>query len=176
MRAEVDDRALVAPRRRLADATTVEHETPRRFHPLLLRPQDHEVLLDDLGIGRAGEAETAGDPGDMAVDGHRRDPKGVPEDDRCRLATDAAEPDEPLHVARDLPRELGEDLLAAPADRLGLLPEEPRLVDVRLELGRRDREVILRTAVFREEPARDLVHPIVLRLRGEDGRDEELEG
>jgi hypothetical protein len=153
----------------------VEDETPRRLDPLLSREEAAQILLDDLRVAGPGEAEPAGHARHVPIDGHRRDAEGVPEDDRCRLATDAPEPDEPVHVAGDLPAELAEDLLTASADRLRLLPEEAGLVDVFLELGNRDGEVVLGSAVFREEAARDLVHPFVLRLGGEDGRDEELE-
>src|SRR5262249_24224062 len=74
-----------------------------------------------------------------------------------------------------LAAEVAEDLIRSRADRLRLLTEETGLVDVLLELGRLDGYVVRRTAVFLEQPARDHVHPLVLRLRGEDRGDQELE-
>src|SRR5437899_7458650 len=155
-------------------AAAVQHEIPRRLHPVLPRIERPQLLLDAVG-SLPGEAEPGGDALDMAVDGDRRNPKGVPEDDRCGLATDASKPHQRLHVARDLAAELGQQLLGGPTDRLRLHPEEAGGVNVALELLDRHLQVVGRAAVLREESARHLVDVFVLRLRGQDRRDEELE-
>src|SRR2546429_9804275 len=90
LRTQLADRAHRTLRRRGADAAAVQHEIPRRLHPVLPRIERPQLLLDAVG-SLPGEAEPGGDALDVAVDGDRWNPKGVPEDDRCGLATDASE-------------------------------------------------------------------------------------
>src|SRR6185503_4739623 len=53
--------------------------------------------------------------------------------------------------------------------------EEPGLVDILLKLRLRDGQVVRRSAVLLEEATGHEVDPLVLRLRREDRRDEQLE-
>jgi hypothetical protein len=59
--------------------------------------------------------------------------------------------------------------------RLRLLPVEARGEDVALELLRRNRKVVLRRAVLREQLVGDAVHVDVRRLRRQDHRHEQLD-
>jgi len=111
----------------------------------------------------------------MAVDSDRGDLESVPEDDRRRLATDAAKADQALHRVRNDAAELVEDLLGRAADGLRLLTEEAGGVDVALELRHFDGEIGGRPWVLLEEHPGHLVDPLVARLRGEDRGDQELE-
>jgi hypothetical protein len=96
-------------------------------------------------------------------------------DDVRGLPGDAGQPDELGERPRYLAVELLEEHTHRAADRLGLLPEEPRRVDVAFELLSRYREVVLGLPVLLEERRRDAVHVHVSRLRGEHHGDEELE-
>src|SRR2546430_3806384 len=107
IRAEVDDRTDRAEWSRPAHAATVENEAPRHPDPVLLRVDRPETRLDVRA--RAVESKPLGDASHMAVDGHRRYPKGRSKDDRCRLATDSMKAREPVHVGRDLATELVEE-------------------------------------------------------------------
>src|SRR5204863_9804330 len=95
VRAQVDDRTDRAERSRPADAATVQNEAPRHLDPVLLRIDSPQARLD-VGT-RAVDSKPLGDALYMAVDGDRRHPKRRSKDDRCRLATDSAEPREALH-------------------------------------------------------------------------------
>ena len=70
------------------------------------------------------DAETLGHASHVAVDGHRRHPEGRSEDDRCRLATDAVQPSEPVHVGGNLSTELLEEPSRHRAKRFRLLVVE----------------------------------------------------
>ena len=126
----------------------MQHQTPRRFHPFVLLIERAKTELGGVLPFGSDEPQPVGHPVDVAVDGDRRDPKSVPQDDRGRLPPDPAEPDKVLHRPGDLAAELREELLGGGPDRLRLHPEEPRLVDVGLELGHRDGHVIGRPPVF----------------------------
>ena len=111
----------------------------------------------------------------MAVDGHRGNAEGRSKDDRCRLATDAMERGELLHVRWDLAVELVEQPPRHPAQRLGLLVVKARSFDVALEDTLSRRCIVRRSPVFAEERRRHLVDALVLGLRREDRRHQEFQ-
>jgi hypothetical protein len=121
------------------------------------------------------EAKPLGHPSDVAVDGDRGDSKGGSEDDRCRLATDAMEAGEALHIGGDLSTEVLEEPAGHRTKRFRLLVEEACRFDVPLEGACRRRRVVGWAAVLGKEDSGDLVDALVLGLRGQDRRDEELE-
>ena len=151
----------------------MENEAPRELDPVLLRIDRSEARLDVRT--RSIEPKALGHASDVAVDGHRRHPKGRSEDDRCRLATHSMQPREPIHVRRHLATELLEKAAGHPAKRLRLLVVEPRRLDIPLEDSGRRRRVVRRATVLGEEDPGDLVDPLVLGLRRQDRRHEQLQ-
>ena len=85
------------------------------------------------------------------------------------------EPGEAVHVGGDLSVELLEEAMGHRAERFRFLVVEAGRLDVPLEDPRRRRGVVRRAPVLREEDPGDLVDPLVLRLRGKNRRDEELQ-
>jgi len=112
------------------------------------------------------QSEALGNASHMAVDGHRRDAKGRSEDDRCRLATDAIEAGEALHIGGHLSAEVLKEPAGHPTKRFRLLVEEPRRFDVPLEGASRGRRVVGGAAVLGKEDACQLIDALVSRLRG----------
>ena len=149
----------------------MENEAPRRLDPVLLRVDRSKARLD-VGSG-AVDPETFGDTLHMPVNGDSRYPKCRSEDDRCRLATDAVEPSEPVHVRRHLPAELVEEPAGHPAKPLRFQVEEASRFDVPLQDPGGCLCVVRGTAVLGEEDPGHLVDALVLFLRRQDRRDEE---
>ena len=147
----------------------------RETSPVGARHHSLEVALDLDRVLLTRQAEPLRETPDVRVD---HDPLRVPElrrHDVRGLARDARKADEVLEPPRNLAVELLDERLHRAADRLRLLPEEARRVDVALELLDRDGEVVLGPAVLLEERRRDLVDVHVGRLRGEHHGDEQLE-
>ena len=135
-----------------------------------------KVLFDPDGVGFASKAEPLGNARDVRIDD---EPlvlaESVAENDVGRLAPNAGECNESFHGVGDATAALGGQRGARPSQAAGLGVEESGLADVVLELARRRPRVVRRGPVFPEEFGGDLVDPDVGALRGEDGRDEELE-
>src|SRR5258708_4159152 len=176
MGAEVEHGAHRALGGRIADPASMEDQIPGRLDPPLPWEAPPKVLLDLVRVALAGEPEPAGHPRDVPIDGDRWDAEGVREDDRGGLPADAVERGEALHVARDLAAEPLHDPQRGRLHRPGLLAEEAGRLQVPLEDRHVDAGVIGGGPVLREDDRPgDLVDPLVLGLRREDRRDEELE-
>ena len=134
-----------------------------------------QLRLDLLGRRRLGDADPVGDPQHMPIDRQAGHAQGVAEHDVRRLAADAGQRRQRVHVGRHLAAVRAEQGLRHAQEHLGLLPEEAGGDDLRLELRGRRRGEPLRIGIALEERRRDLVHARVRRLRREDRRDEQLE-
>ena len=135
-----------------------------------------QLGLDLLGRRRLGDADAVGHAQDMAIDRQAGDAEGVAEDDVRRLAADAGQGRQRVHVGGHLAAVVLEQGMRHAKQHLGLLPEEARGHDLRFELRGGGGGEPSRIRVALEERRRDLVHARVRRLRREDRRDEELEG
>src|SRR3712207_5023602 len=162
---------------RLADPASVEDEQVREDGPIILRHHPHEVLLYLLGVPLLGETEPGRDAPDVGVhDDALVHPEGVAEAPFRRLAADAGEGDGLGHGAGNLPAVTLEEGASHALHGAGLVAVEAGGADVFFQLRWIRRGVVLRRAVLLEEPSRDLVHPDVGGLGGEDRRHEQLEG
>jgi hypothetical protein len=145
--------------------------------PRVLRQHRHEIALDLHRVGLAGEAEPRRQPRHVGVDDHadggaerrRQDHVGG-------LAGDAGQGHQRVEIGRHLAA-VALDQRPGHADqapRLGAV--EARLEDQRLErLGRRLGQRV-GVGVPGEQRRRQRVDHLVGRLRGQDGRAQELEG
>src|SRR5262245_47787276 len=79
--AVVAHHALVAERRRTADAPTVQDERVGRARPSCLRQRATKLLFDDDRVVAFGDPDPVRDAEDVAVDGESRYAERVAEDD-----------------------------------------------------------------------------------------------
>ena len=174
--AELGQDARVASRLAgVADAPPVPDQEMRKPVPVGARHDLDEVALDLDRIVLPRQPEPLRDPPHVGVDD---DPLRLPElgsDDVGRLARHAGQPQQLGDRARHDAVELLEQHAHRAADRLRLLPVEPGLEDVLLELLLRNGEVVLRAPVLDEELLGDAVDVHVGRLRREHHGDQQLD-
>ena len=144
--------------------------------PVLARHELHQVALDLDRDPPAASVRAAATSRRTCVS--TTTPCGSPSSAATTFAVLRATPGS-THELVDGPRhdavELLEQRLHRSADRLRLLPEETRRVDVALELLHRNGEVVLRAPVLLEQRRGHAVDVHVRRLRREHHRDEQLE-
>ena len=161
----------------LADLASVPDQLVREKDPAILRDDAHEVLLDFLGIGVAGEVEAGGEALDVGVHDHAgSDAERRAQHDVGGLARHAGQREQFLHRARDFLAEIVDQLLAGALDGLGLVAEETGRADFGFEFARIGVGEIFRRLVFLKERASHFVDADIGALRGEDCRDQQLEG
>ena len=157
----------------VADPAAVEDQPVAHDRPLLARDQGGQVGLDLDRILLLGQLHAPREPPDMGVDGDARDPERVTEDDVGGLASDARQ----FHQLIEPPRHLA--AVRSPA--------RPRDPSARALLGRIRAAGGCPPAPSGRPPRRPrrrdsggtarsgLVHPLVGRLRRQDGGDQQLE-
>jgi hypothetical protein len=162
--------------KRLAAAAAVKNQPVGELRPIVLRDKFHQHRFDFFRINLAREAEAHRKPRDVRVDDHADIlPKGIAENDVGGFATDAGKGDERVHGLGHFTGMLIDEKAAAGADifRLGAIKADG--TEVVLERGGIGFGVVARRRVFLEERGCDFVDLHVGTLRGEDGRDQELE-
>jgi hypothetical protein len=112
----------------------------------------------------------------VAIDGQAGHAQRVPEDDIRRLSSHARQRDEVVHRARDFARVAFDHLSRHPDKRSRLRAEEPRRLDLRLELRGRGSRERSRVRIAGKQRRRDLVDALVGTLRRQDRGDQELVG
>jgi hypothetical protein len=100
--AVIADGAAVAERPWLADSAAVQNQRVGGSRPLGSRHRRTQLLLDDLGILRARDAESVGDPQHVAIDRKSRHAQRVPEHHVGGLPADAGQLRKGVHGRRDL--------------------------------------------------------------------------
>ncbi len=96
------DRAAIAERARLADATAVEDQGVGRSRPGRCGHRRAQLLLDDLRVIGLRNPDPVGHTQDVAVDGKPGNAERVSEHDIGRLPADPRQLDERVHRARHL--------------------------------------------------------------------------
>ena len=143
--------------------------------PTRLRDHLGELVVNSLRIVGAGETEALGHAEDVSVDGDRGLVERVAEHDVGSLQSDTGECDERITGSGNLAPVAIDKRLRHPEHRLRLRAEEAGRLDLALEALRRRRHVVGGPTVSLEQRRRHDVHAFVGALRGEDGRDEQLE-
>jgi hypothetical protein len=168
------DGAALAERAWLADAPAVQDQGVGRAGPVGWRQRRAQLLLDFLGVVGFRDAYPVRHTEDVPIDGKAGHAERVPKDDVRRLAADAWQRDEGVHRAGDLAAVTLHERRGHARQGSRFRAEEPRRLDLRLELRRRRPGERPRVGVAAEERRRDLVDPFVRALRGENRRDEQL--
>lgn len=160
-----------------ADISAVEDQLMGDFHPLILRHDPHQILLDFFRGGFLRKAHPLRQAQDVRIhDDAVGDPPERPKDAVGRFAPDARELDQLVHRVGDFAAVSFDQDPAALANVFRFVVVEARTVNVGLEFLLRGVRVIGRGPVFFEEVLRHDVHPDVGALGREDHRDEELQG
>ncbi len=147
----------------------------REHRPVWSLHERLKVALDGIGVVMNREAKTPSQSADMRVDGDTGDAEGVAEYHVGGLAPDPAQSDQVLHRCGDLPVVPLDEVPRKPEEGLRLRAEEPcRPHEFLNPLAGRCRKGH-GVGVGGEEGGGDLVDPDVRALRGEYGRDEQLE-
>lgn len=158
-----------------AEGASVQDDLVREDNPLVPRDDAHKVLLDVLGIVVGGQLQPARDAVDVSV---HDDAFGLvepgAENDIRRLAGDAGQREELIHVVGNLAAEIVDYRLCCSDDGLRLVPEEAGGLDVGLKLFGSEGGEILNSRIFLEQAGGDHVHAGVGALRREDGSHEEF--
>ena len=154
----------------------MEDEKVREENPFRSRHDPHQVLLHIHRVPGARQSQPARHPVHVGVHHDSvRDSVAHAQDHVRGLPRHSRKREQVLHPRWDLPLVRLHDAARGAAERAGLVVEEAGGADQLLHLlhaGIPERRGIGKA---REESRRHLVHPLVRALRGEDGRDEELE-
>jgi hypothetical protein len=146
-----------------------------RERPHLLRQGGAKLLLDFHGVVAFCDADPIGDAQHMAVDGKARHPQRMAEHDVRRFSADAGQLRQQLHVRGHFTTVVSDEALRGSDECFPFLIEKSRRPDEWFEIGRRRVGECTRIGVLLEERGRHHVHAHVGRLRGEDGRHQQLE-
>ena len=168
-------RALVAERLRLADPAAVQDQRVGGAGPSFRRQRGAQLLFDDFGIVRLGDADAVRHAQHVPIDRQPRDAERVPEHDVRRLAADAGQREQRRHVGRHLALMLLHEGLRHADERSGFRAEESGRMNLRLERRRRRARQLVRRGIPLEQRRRHQVHALVGRLRREDRRHQQLE-
>lgn len=147
----------------------------RHLRPVATGEEGHEVTLDLHGIRLLGPAEASGQSPEMGVDGDARNAEGITQHHVGRLATDPRKRDEILEPRRNLTTEPVGQRLADADEGRGLLPEEARRRNQRLELTSIGGGVVDGGAVAGEQGWGHRVDALIGALGAEHGGDEQLQ-
>ena len=80
----------------------MQDERVRRAGPSFGGQRAAQLLLDDHGVVRFGDADAVGDAQHVSIDRQSGHAQRMPQDDVRRLAADARQLDERVHVGRHL--------------------------------------------------------------------------
>lgn len=111
----------------------------------------------------------------MCVDSDARHPERISQDDIGRLASDSRQRDQILQAIRHLPTEAISDRLADAQEGRGLLTEEARGRDERLEVTAVSRRIVGGGSVSGKQDRGHRVDPLVGALGAEHGGNEQLQ-
>src|ERR1044072_6808251 len=89
----------------------------------------------------------------------------ITQHDVCRLACDARQLEQLVHLMRNLPSVFFRQTLRRSLDRLGLIAKEAGRLDVLLQLARRYLEVVFRLLVLPKQISSKNVDALVRALR-----------
>ena len=175
-RAVVVQRARRAIRlARQAHPAPVEDQAQAQVAPLLGRHHRADLGLDLDRVGLTGEPDPPRQAGHVGVDRKARQPETNAKDDVGGLAPDPGQRHQVLHPRRHLAAVALDQRPGAADDGVGLGPEEAGWLDQLFDV---DWVGVGRGGgvwVAGKERQRDLVDPLVSGLRGQDGRDQELQ-
>jgi len=146
-----------------------------RERPHLFRQRLAELLLDLHRVVALGNADAVRYAQYVTIDRQTGNAQRMSEHDVRRLAADARELRELLHVGRHLAAVFGDQLLRHPDQGFRFLTKESGRQNLRLELGGCGLRQRARISIALEKGGRDHVDARVGGLRGQDCRHQQLE-
>ena len=164
-------------RPRFADRPTMKDEQMRQQGPQVARHQDHQILLNCIGIFRSGQTQTLRQAFDMRIDRYAlRAMEDIPQNDVGRFAPHSRKLHEFVHGGRNFTTVACQEHVAAALNTVGFLAIETSGLNIPGQLVEVGRGIVRRRTVLLKQTARDGVDALIGTLGGQNRGNQEFQG